>query len=595
MSSDAGQTIHRAEPDPGRFRCLECSQTFGRVEHLTRHSRSHSKERYLKCSYCHKGFYRGSVPSDSRNLQLPRLRSLFDVRSYSQQLTSCDSDALRRHEQVHKEPKRSTLGRGIRACLACAKARRKCSGENPCFACDKRSIECNYPQSSNSRDKLRSENLNGDSMVSSDDQSTAPPNGQDLEVGQVITSPRESSTSWSNMSRSPAAADARHEQLNSEPSQHHYGPDGDVMDGIDMETPNFHVPSGVTQTAIQRQMSLGPHNNNLDGPREVPVATPLPPFLRDTVIDFRRGASSETRQPWSSSGSAPQAMNVGPGTALSNINDRTTEPNFWSQNSLSSINWLPDDWIPDFQFGPGESAPLSNYPGPNQASQGRSMSIPDTVGSTISHLNGSTPSFNSDQGISSPKTVDSNGVGYYYVDGDGARLPRVRKAPHRSPHQSSDTYTPLSGIDGLEFVHTKFGFPAIEFGVQDNPAMSSVATKRIPVETYNEITRIFSQTCITSTYFSPFHTGEFPSLETMSRFVGLYIEHFQPILPFIHPATFNISSSHWLLVLAMAAIGSHYAGIEDVEILVVAMNEFLRRAISMMVSLGPSCQTSYRE
>ena len=71
----------------------------------------------------------------------------------------------------------------------------------------------------------------------------------------------------------------------------------------------------------------------------------------------------------------------------------------------------------------------------------------------------------------------------------------------------------------------------------------------------------------------------------MSRFVSLYVEHFQPILPFIHPATLNLSSSHWLLVLAMAAIGSHYVGVEDVDVLVVAMHEFLRRAISMMVSV----------
>jgi len=42
----------------GRYQCPECSQTFGRVEHLTRHSRSHTKELFLKCSYCRKGFYR---------------------------------------------------------------------------------------------------------------------------------------------------------------------------------------------------------------------------------------------------------------------------------------------------------------------------------------------------------------------------------------------------------------------------------------------------------------------------------------------------------------------------------------------------------
>jgi uncharacterized Zn-finger protein len=45
----------------GRFQCLECQQTFGRIEHLTRHSRSHIKESFLRCSQCRKGFYRMSV------------------------------------------------------------------------------------------------------------------------------------------------------------------------------------------------------------------------------------------------------------------------------------------------------------------------------------------------------------------------------------------------------------------------------------------------------------------------------------------------------------------------------------------------------
>jgi uncharacterized Zn-finger protein len=58
-SQSASQANH---PALGRFQCLECQQTFGRVEHLTRHARSHMKERFLKCSYCRKGFYRMSVP-----------------------------------------------------------------------------------------------------------------------------------------------------------------------------------------------------------------------------------------------------------------------------------------------------------------------------------------------------------------------------------------------------------------------------------------------------------------------------------------------------------------------------------------------------
>lgn len=61
MSTTAAEASRREKAEQERYRCLVCQQTFGRVEHLTRHSWSHSDKRLLKCDYCHKGFYRGSV------------------------------------------------------------------------------------------------------------------------------------------------------------------------------------------------------------------------------------------------------------------------------------------------------------------------------------------------------------------------------------------------------------------------------------------------------------------------------------------------------------------------------------------------------
>jgi hypothetical protein len=308
------------------------------------------------------------------------------------------------------------------------------------------------------------------------------------------------------------------------------------------------------------------------------TVTPLPQFMRNSMMEFQQGVDSEARQNWSPEDTDPQPMSVDTDTALA----RTAEPNIWSQTGLSSINWLPDNWIPDFDFAPGEPPLQNNYVGgPMSSSQHRSLSVPD-VGSTPSHLNGSTPPFNSDQGIASPENSEGQGVGYYYVDGDGARLPRVRKAPHRSPHHSSDPFTPIPGVDGLEYNNATYGFPGGDYAAQDGAIVSPL--NRIPIEMYSEITHLFHQTCVNSSYFSPFHSGDFPSIESLGLFVRLYNQHFQPILPFIHPATFNLSSTHWLLILAMAAIGSHYINIEDVEILAVAMHEFLRRAISMVVS-----------
>jgi hypothetical protein len=62
------------------------------------------------------------------------------------------------------------------------------------------------------------------------------------------------------------------------------------------------------------------------------------------------------------------------------------------------------------------------------------------------------------------------------------------------------------------------------------------------------------------------------------------MENFQPILPFLHQPTLDLSTTHWLLILALASIGSHYMESEDNELFVVAMHEFTRRAIQAFVS-----------
>ncbi|KAL5353607.1 hypothetical protein ACLOAV_001644 [Pseudogymnoascus australis] len=154
-NASAQEVNHLERP----FRCLECHHAFRRVEHLTRHARSHKSERNLECSYCRKSFYR--------------------------------LDALKRHEKVHAEPKRSLLGKGGRACLACAASRRKCSGDSPCSACERRSIECGFPAAG----KRRRGPL-GTALELASNSSV---------VEDVITSPRESIMSWSNASQSPFA------------------------------------------------------------------------------------------------------------------------------------------------------------------------------------------------------------------------------------------------------------------------------------------------------------------------------------------------------------------------------------------------------
>jgi hypothetical protein len=133
-------------------------------------------------------------------------------------------------------------------------------------------------------------------------------------------------------------------------------------------------------------------------------------------------------------------------------------------------------------------------------------------------------------------------------------------------------------------VYSQLSFPVLAEALNQLPSSSTTDVNQIPQDTYYEIVRMFTRTCITSTHYSNFHSRNFPSLQMFSQFIRLYTDNFQTILPFIHPPTFNVSATHWLLILALAAVGSHYIDIQDAEILVVAMHELLHRAIETVVS-----------
>ena len=105
--------INGSMSDKPEVVCDECGKSFGRQSQLTRHALTHSQERRYGCSECDKRFLR--------------------------------RDALVRHEQVHQPHMGpNLLQRGARACLNCAAAKARCSGELPCARCTQRSMQCRY-------------------------------------------------------------------------------------------------------------------------------------------------------------------------------------------------------------------------------------------------------------------------------------------------------------------------------------------------------------------------------------------------------------------------------------------------------------------
>ena len=475
------------------------------------------------------------------------------------------SDALRRHEQVHAEPKRSSLGRGSRACLACASGRRKCSGGQPCSGCHSRSIECKYPESGRH---------GGETLPIRHAESPSIP-GED----QGMMNSDDSAIPWANTSGSPTAERGQSSQFTPHQLTGNFG---EQEPALSYGTP-APFPTLYSQHDIEMQPNISP------GPSG-PGSHSLPPMsLSPSNISVRRAAYETDIIPDSSqdimetTDPALHAMSSG-----RDLQDAEAFSRNWYQNGFTSINWLPENWTPDFSMEDRDDVGAANhqqYPALGTAIENSvthsALNMPATRGQSHRQR---VPSIAASQLVdaqsnSSPGSQSTHSAGQYYVDGEGARLPRVRKAPYRV----ADPIIPLSLSDN-QHLYRGFMFPNID---KAQEASTIPATDELPLTIYNEILRIFGLTCITSTHYTPFQSSSFPSPKFLGRSIRMYIAHFQPVLPFMHPATFNFSTSHLLLVLAVASIGSHYIEFEETGLLTIAMHEFTRRAIQFMVSLWP--------
>ncbi|RDW59993.1 hypothetical protein BP5796_11599 [Coleophoma crateriformis] len=421
------------------------------------------------------------MPTDSRLAQVPRA-------------TLPKRDALRRHELIHREPGRSSLGKGARACTACAQARRKCSSERPCLGCQKRSLECVY---------LRQNDANS---------------------GNQSIESMDSPQAGDNPARGMTAATAF----------------SDI-------TP----PMGQPNTSSPEEFLMNPEGN------------------------------------------------LQPISAHQGLQNASEHIPVWYQSSLSALNWLPDDYLPEFaQEAHNGFRMFSQTTSPiNQNHASHLEYSPLGSGEQGQHQ-----VFQSNAALASPSNAsglessspDSHGVakaaGRYYVDGDGARLPHIGGRRAKGTSQTVDSLTPRSFA--APEVQSGFEFPNADPEFGEDFGTSRTRLKLIGHDSYLTLHTWFEQSCLTSSYYSSYRTATFPSLQSISYFVECYMDYFQPILPFIHPATFSVQTSHWLLVLAMAAIGSHYVELEDADSYIIGLHEFLRRVMNTLEEKEESCGLS---
>ncbi|RBR23162.1 uncharacterized protein FIESC28_04157 [Fusarium coffeatum] len=69
----------------------------------------------------------------------------------------------------------------------------------------------------------------------------------------------------------------------------------------------------------------------------------------------------------------------------------------------------------------------------------------------------------------------------------------------------------------------------------------------------------------------------------LHAFVELYFEYFDPKFPFLHPSTVEDLEIPWILLLAIAAVGSHYSEIKEADQYTGVLCDLLARAVEVTV------------
>ncbi|KAF5552940.1 zinc finger zas1 [Fusarium phyllophilum] len=176
--------------------------------------------------------------------------------------------------------------------------------------------------------------------------------------------------------------------------------------------------------------------------------------------------------------------------------------------------------------------------------------------------------------MSSGRTIPGD---LYATSSNGARRPCTAKSKQLFPPPGLQGYTQLPTISQDSNLQANaLSFPDLRHVILEDEAYRESFMTEL---TYSKICDAFRQTCLETSMFHQHYTSaDFPSLKLLEYFVKLFFEHFDPIVPLVHPHTTDLNGN-WVLALAICAIGSQYSATADIHACVVPFHEFLRRTL----------------
>lgn len=478
----------------------------------------------------------------------------------------------------------------------------RCSGGTPCGRCDNRSLECEYPTARRSRAKKRKESQRTSSAKKNDkylwesQASEKPPNG-DL-AQDIPESP----------SQPPPYQITQFQlQLNDKTSSRLF------LGSASAASRNSTKEQSKEPEIGQRDAHLRDRYSNL--PEDSQVANETHPSFSQYATKPPQQACSNMSIPSARNTVSAIGINDHIGNSRPVIDDQNNDVDmFVAENrqmqfgfdqpfmdpSMPSMNWLSNDLFSDIS-NPPASLGLSSQANLNQVELFNSFFShtarppPMINAEHISPNLSQTPSANTSLGtdVESPSQYsqvtaehsysESHGTtrsGGYCLDGAGTRLPKCRRRQRALLRPSPSSTDVRSSRDNSVL---PLGFPLIKEIGQATVSHESF-NHQLDALAYDKIHSRFLQLCCTENFiYQKFESENFPTSANLTKFVRSYFHFFQPVYPILHSPTFNPNECHWLVTVAVSAIGCHFADTDEVEQCTFAFHEFLRRAISVEV------------
>ncbi|EXJ89389.1 hypothetical protein A1O3_02456 [Capronia epimyces CBS 606.96] len=457
--------------------------------------------------------------------------------------TFARSDTLLRHEKSHQATEdrgpvhRVTHGT-FRACRACATARSRCSGGMPCGRCNVRNIECSYPN------KRRKGSTPGECARVEED-------------------------------RPPQQALGHFSQLvfpESEPVQH-------VSNGHARKSPVSTVLPGAVPGAV-------PVNSSFIQP-----GFPQDYAAGNITVPHNEQTSMEVATINSTPSQMLQPENFGDVQIPSQFNPGFVGPaSSYDYSAFDEpLNWIPPSIYPspyDAELEQDFSFILPSLSDTPNLGTEYGMAVPlDPAAQVYQAPTNVAPEMSDNQAVSaslmaveqSPASSTSDGLNAAKPSSNATTTSDTRRRKRKVSFAPDVFSKPREQRTGYAFPTPLDPSSVISAG-EDRDYCSQTS--------YDTLSSIFRTLCGENALPDTFERSEFPSIYTLNACIALYFSHFHHTHPLVHRASFGLQT-HWIVVLAVAAIGSTFSkGPQALEIR-EAYQEFLRRAVQLYADGAP--------